>query len=65
MELATRANKWFTFEDDLGSLEVGNHGDLVVLDRDYFTCPDDDIKRIKSVMTVTGGLVKYDAGVVK
>jgi predicted amidohydrolase YtcJ len=63
--LATAANKWFTREDDLGSLEVGNHGDLVVLDRDYFTCPDDDIKRIKSVMTVTGGLVKYDAGVVK
>ena len=65
MELATRANKWFTFDDELGSLEVGNHGDLVVLDRDYFTCPDDDIKKIKSVMTVIGGLVKYDAGVVK
>jgi predicted amidohydrolase YtcJ len=65
MELATRANKWFTFEDDLGSLEVGNHGDLVVLDRDYFTCPDDEIKRIKSVMTVIGGLVKHDTGAVK
>jgi predicted amidohydrolase YtcJ len=63
--LATAANKWFTREDDLGSIEVGNHADLVVLDRDYFTVPDDDIRRLKSVLTVIGGDVAYDAGVLK
>ena len=39
--LATAANKWFIEEDDLGSIEIGNHADLAVLDRDCFTVPDD------------------------
>jgi predicted amidohydrolase YtcJ len=63
--LATRANKWFVQEDDLGSIEVGNHADLIVLDRDFFTCPDEEIKQIKSLLTVIGGAVKHDAGVLK
>jgi len=58
--LATAATKWFIREDDLGSIEVGNHADLAVLDRDYFTVPDDDIKRIRSVMTVVGGKVVHN-----
>ena len=65
LELATAANKWFTREDDLGSIEVGNHADLVVLDRDYFTVPDDDIRRLKSILTVIGGNVVHDAGVLR
>jgi predicted amidohydrolase YtcJ len=40
--VATAATKWFIWEDDLGSIEVGNHADLAVLDRDYFTVPDDE-----------------------
>ncbi len=39
LRLATAANKWFIWEDDIGSIEVGNHADLAVLDRDYFTVP--------------------------
>jgi hypothetical protein len=35
--LATAANKWFIWEDDIGSIEVGNTADLAVLDRDFFT----------------------------
>jgi predicted amidohydrolase YtcJ len=30
-----------------------------VLDRDYFTIPDDDIKRVRSLMTVVGGRVVH------
>ncbi|HEX5997424.1 MAG TPA: amidohydrolase family protein [Jiangellales bacterium] len=45
--LATVANKWSIGEDDLGSIEVGNHADLVVLDRDYFAVPDEEIKQIR------------------
>ena len=57
--LATAANKWFIEEDDLGSIEVGNHADLAVLDRDYFTVPDDDLMRTRSVLTVVGGRVVH------
>jgi predicted amidohydrolase YtcJ len=38
---------------------VGNHADLAVLDRDYFTVPDDDIKRVRSLMTVAGGRIVH------
>ena len=41
--------------DKLGTLEEGKWADLVVLDRDYFTIPVDDILRIQPLMTVVGG----------
>jgi predicted amidohydrolase YtcJ len=62
--LATAASKWFIWEDDIGSIEVGNHGDLVVLDRDYFTVPDEDLKRMRSLMTIVGGKVVHNDGIV-
>jgi len=61
--LATAANKWFIWEDDIGSLEPGNRADLAVLDRDYFAIPDEDIKRIRSVLTIVGGRVIYNDGI--
>jgi hypothetical protein len=64
LRLATAANKWFVREDGLGSIEPGNHADLAVLDRDCFSVPDEDLKRVRSVLTVVGGRVVYDAGVV-
>ncbi len=63
LRLATAANKWFIWEDDIGSIEVGTHADLAVLDRDYFTVPDDDLRRIQSLLTVVGGKVVHDNGV--
>jgi hypothetical protein len=62
--LATAANKWFIWEDDLGSIEAGNHADLAVLDRDYFTVPDEEIRRITSVLTIVGGKVAHNDGIV-
>ena len=53
--LATAANKWFIWEDDIGSIEVGNRADLVALDRDCFTVPDEDLRRVRSVLTIVGG----------
>jgi predicted amidohydrolase YtcJ len=61
--LATAANKWFIEEDDLGSIEVGNHADIAVLDRDYFTVPEEDIKHIRSVLTIVGGKIVNDGRV--
>jgi hypothetical protein len=46
-------------EDRLGTIEKGNLADLVVLDRDYFTVPDEDLRRIRSVLTVVGGEVVH------
>jgi predicted amidohydrolase YtcJ len=62
--LATAANKWFIWEDDIGSIEVGNRADVAVLDKDYFTVPDEDLKRLRSVLTVVGGKVVHNDGVV-
>jgi hypothetical protein len=62
--LATAANKWFIWEDDLGSIEAGNHADLAVLDRDYFTVPDEDIRKIRSVLTIVGGTIAHNDSVV-
>jgi predicted amidohydrolase YtcJ len=42
-------------EDRMGSLESGKLADFVVLDRDYVTIPQDDIPKIKVLMTVVGG----------
>jgi predicted amidohydrolase YtcJ len=65
LKLATAANKWFIWEDDVGSIEVGNHADLAVLDRDFFTVPDAEIPRIQSVLTVIGGKIMHDTGVLR
>ena len=64
LRLATAANKWFIWEGDLGSIEVGNHADLAVLDRDVLTIPEDDIRKTKSVLTIIGGKVIHNEGVI-
>ncbi|WP_428099872.1 amidohydrolase [Candidatus Rariloculus sp.] len=56
----TRSNAWLLFrEGDLGSLEAGKLADFVVLDRDYMSVPADEIKDLRSVMTVVGGNVVH------
>ena len=58
----TRNNAYLFFrENDLGSIQSGRFADLVVTDKDYLTVPADQIKDIKSVLTMVGGRVVYDA----
>src|SRR6267142_2815824 len=64
LSLYTRQNGWFLREeDDLGSIEEGKLGDLVVLNSDYFSIPAEDLRKIRSVLTVVGGKIMHDAGV--
>ena len=39
----------------------GKLADLVVLDRDYFTVPDAEIKQIRSVLTIVDGRIVHDS----
>ena len=57
----TRSNAYLMFkEDKLGSIEVGKLADLVVLDRDYMTVPENDIRDLHSVLTMVDGRIVYD-----
>lgn len=59
----TRENAWYlNRENDLGSIEVGKLGDLVVLDRDYFTVSADDMRKTRPILTVVGGKVVHTTG---
>jgi predicted amidohydrolase YtcJ len=46
-------------EEKLGSLEVGKLADLVVLDTDLLTCPDEKIVGTRAVRTYVGGKLVY------
>ena len=48
-------------EKEKGSLEVGKLADLIVIDRDYLTCPVDAVKDTRVLLTVVGGRVVYEA----
>jgi hypothetical protein len=65
LRVFTRGNAWFLrMEDRIGSIEPGRLADLVVLDRDYFTVPDAQVRQIRSVLTIVGGRIVHEAGVV-
>ena len=58
----TRSNAYLMHKEDiLGSLEIGKLADIVVIDRDYMTVPVEDIRNLKSVLTMVDGRVVYDA----
>ncbi|MFO0808390.1 MAG: amidohydrolase [Gemmataceae bacterium] len=47
-------------EDRTGSLEVGKAADMVVLDRDVLTCPEDAIKDTQCLRTYLNGKLVYE-----
>jgi amidohydrolase family protein len=61
LRLFTRGNSWFLrMENKIGSIEPGKLADLTVLNKDYFTIPDVEIKQIRSVLTVVDGKVVHE-----
>lgn len=64
LSIFTRENSWFLrMEDRIGSIEPGKLADLVVLNKDYFTVPDAEIKLIRSVLTIIDGEIVHDSDV--
>ena len=63
LRLFTVGSAWFTFDEgSKGSIEVGKVADLAVLNADYLTVPEDQIRTLQSLLTVVGGRVVYTAG---
>ena len=62
LRLYTRGSAWFSSDDDKkGAIKVGQLADLAVLTADYFSVPEEQIKRLESVLTIVGGKVVHAA----
>lgn len=58
----TLGGTWLTREEAVkGSISVGKVADLVVIDRDYFTVPVEEIKAIQPLLTLVGGKIVWQA----
>ncbi|WP_027388481.1 amidohydrolase [Chryseobacterium gregarium] len=63
LELYTKGSAWFSQEQQKkGDIQVGMFADLAVLDQDYFTIDDEEIKNIEAEMTVVDGKIVYAKG---
>jgi predicted amidohydrolase YtcJ len=62
LRLWTASSAWFSSEQGKkGALVPGQLADLAVLSADYFSIPDEDIKRLESVLTLVGGKAVHAA----
>ena len=57
---STRSNAYLMFqEQNIGSIRSGFLADMVILDRDYLTVPEEEIKSIQPIATIVGGQIVY------
>jgi predicted amidohydrolase YtcJ len=57
---------WFSNEEGKkGRIEVGRFADLIVPDRDFFSCAASEIADTTSELTIVGGRIVYGAGIFK
>jgi predicted amidohydrolase YtcJ len=62
LKLFTAGPAWFEQqEDENGKIVPGYLADFALLDKDFFSIPDDEIKSITSVLTVVDGRVVFGA----
>ena len=62
MNSSARNGAWFSFQEKKrGPIAPGYLADMIVVDKDYMTVPEEEIPWIRSVMTIVGGKVVYEA----
>jgi predicted amidohydrolase YtcJ len=60
LRMWTEKVTWFSNEEGRkGQIQVGQFADLIVPDRDFFACAEDDIADTTSLLTIVGGKVVY------
>jgi hypothetical protein len=59
--ITINAARFITEEAMLGSIEKGKYADMVVLNGDYMTVPDDKIDELQPALTIVGGKIVYQA----
>jgi predicted amidohydrolase YtcJ len=63
LRLFTLGSAWFEYDEhERGRIAPGNLADFALLDADYFGVPEDEIKGIRSVLTVVDGRVVFGTG---
>jgi predicted amidohydrolase YtcJ len=61
LRLYTIHNAYLNHEEhEKGSLEAGRLGDLIIIDRDFLTCPVEEVAGIRVLTTIVGGRVVYE-----
>ncbi|KAB0459277.1 amidohydrolase [Agrobacterium radiobacter] len=63
LRMWTEKVTWFSNEEGKkGRIEKGQFADLIVPDKDFFSCPEDEISFLTSDLTMVGGKIVYGAG---
>ena len=63
LRLYTVGSSWFSSEEEKkGAVKPGQLADLAILSADYFSIPEEEIKRLESMLTIVGGKIVYAAG---
>jgi predicted amidohydrolase YtcJ len=62
LRMWTENSTWFSNEEGKkGRITVGQLADMIVPDRDFFSCPESDIADTVAVLTIVGGTIVYGA----
>ena len=62
LRMYTIGSAWFSGDNQRkGSIEVDKLADLAVLNADYLTVPEDQIRSLESLLTMVGGRIVYAA----
>ena len=60
LKMYTQGSAWFTWEEKKkGTIAPNMLADFLILDKDYFTVPEEEIRWLKPVTTIVGGKVVY------
>ena len=63
LRMYTMGSAWMTSDEGRkGSIEVGKFADLAVLNADYLTVPEEQIRSLASLLTMVGGRIVYATG---